>query len=124
MSKFFLFLPLSLFAYYINFPFSLTLKKDEVAYFEVDRQYPLELRWTLFINNVLTVLYRYDNFPRQITLFKDELNSFKIVLNRVNGAYLYLVFKDFQKDKATFEIYLFKNALVDFKGTKWNISKY
>ncbi len=110
MSKFFLFFPL--FLYSLTFPYTVELKKDETISFEVTylkNIYLFNLRWTLFKNDVLTVLYRYDNFPRQITLYKDyPLNAFKVPVAKIpdNYPYFYIVFKDFNGKIATFDIYL------------------
>jgi hypothetical protein len=122
----FLFLPLFLFGQFWNFPHIVKLKKDETIYFDVyylNRVYPLKLRWTLFVNDILTLLYTYDKFPRQITLYKTPpLNAFKIPIAKIpeNYPYFYIVFKDFNGKIATFDVYL-KNAKevkVDYKGQK------
>jgi len=127
MNKFFLiFLPLFLFAEFWNFPHTLELKKDETAYFSVyydQKEYPLKIRWTLFINDILTLLYRYDNFPRQITLYKNPpLNTFKIPIVKFpdNYPYFYIEFKDFNGKIATFDIYLMRGdgVNVEFKGKR------
>ena len=122
----FLFLPVFLFAEFWNFPHTVKLKKDETIYFNVHylrRIYPFELRWTLYINEILTVLYRYDNFPRQITLYKDPpLNTFKVPIAKIPEIYpyFYIEFKDFNGKIATFDIYI-KNGdrvKVEYKGKK------
>jgi len=122
----FLFLPVFLFAEFWNFPHTVKLKKDETIYFNVhywQRIYPFELRWTLYINEILTVLYRYDNFPRQIILYKDPpLNTFKVPIAKIpeNYPYFYIEFKDFNGKIATFDIYI-KNGdgvKVEYKGKK------
>jgi len=127
MNKFFfIFLPLFLFAEFWNFPHTLELKKDETAYFSVyynQKEYPLKIRWTLFINDILTLLYRYDNFPRQITLYKNPpLNTFKIPIVKFpdNYPYFYIEFKDFNGKIATFDIYLMRGngVKVEFKGKR------
>jgi len=115
----------------IEFPFKIDLKKDEVAYFDVyylNKVYPFSFRWTLFINDILTVLYRYDNFPRQITLYKDPpLNTFKVPIAKIPDMYpyFYIEFRAFNGKIATFYIYLMnnKNIKVDYKGKKWVIMK-
>ena len=125
MNKFFLlFLPLFLFSEYIEFPYTIKLKKDETAYFNVEylnRTYPFKFRWTLFINDILTLLYRYDNFPRQVDLYKNPpLNTFKVKIAKIPEIYpyLYIEFSDFDGKIATFNIYLMngKKVAVDFKG--------
>ena len=122
----FLLLPLYIFAVPVIFPFTIDLKKDETAYFDVyylGNTYPFKFRWTLYINDILTLLYRYDNFPRQITLYKNPpLNTFKVPIAKIpeNYPYFYIEFKDFNGKIATFDIYL-KNGdgvKVDFKGKK------
>ena len=127
MNKFFLLLlPLFLFAEFWNFPHTIQLKKDETINFDVyylNRVYPLKLRWTLYINDILTVLYRYDNFPRQITLYRDPpLNTFKIIIAKIPQIYpyFYIEFKDFNGKIATFDIYLMNGdgVKVDYKGIK------
>jgi len=127
MNKFFLFfLPFLLYAQTLEFPHKIQLKKDETAYFDVyykNRIYPFKFRWTLYINDILTLLYRYDNFPRQITLYKDPpLNTFKVPIAKItqNYPYFYIEFSEFNGKIATFNIYL-KNGdevKVDFKGKK------
>ncbi|WP_456480273.1 hypothetical protein [Nautilia sp.] len=125
MNKFFiLFFPFFLFAEFIKFPYTLKLKKDETALFQVyykDGTYPLKLRWTLFTNGVLTLLYRYDNYPRQITLFREyPLNTFKIDIVDFSGShpYFYIKFKEYNGKIALFDIYLFngEKVKVDLKG--------
>ena len=128
MNKIFLFLfPIFIYATPIIFPFTIDLKKDETVSFDVyylNNTYPFKFRWTLYINNILTVLYRYDNFPRQITLYKNPpLNTFKVPIAKIpeNYPYFYIEFKDFNGKIATFEIYLIndnKKVNVDFKGKK------
>ena len=127
MNKFFLlFLPIFLFAKYWIFPHTLELKKDETAYFSVyynQKEYPFKIRWTLFINDILTILYRYDNFPRQITLYKNPpLNTFKIPIVKFpdNYPYFYIEFTDFNGKIATFDIYLKRGdkVNVEFKGKR------
>jgi len=124
MGKFFLFLPLFLLAEFIKFPYEIKLKKDEVAYFDVyylEKIYPFKIRWTLYKNDILTLLYRYDNFPRQITLYKEPpLNTFKIDIAKIPelNPYFYIEFLDFNDKIAILKIYLKngKNVKVDFKG--------
>ena len=122
----FLFLPLYIFAVPIIFPYTIDLKKDEIAYFDVyylGNTYPFKFRWTLFKNEILTVLYRYDNFPRQIILYKDpSLNTFKVPIAKIPEIYpyFYIEFKDFNGKIATFDIYI-KNGdgvKVEHKGKK------
>lgn len=127
MNKLFIFfLPVLLLAEFWNFPHQIQLKKDQTANFDVyynGKVYPFKFRWTLYINDILTVLYRYDNFPRQITLYKDPpLNTFKVPVAKIKQIYpyFYIEFKDFNGKIATFDIYL-KNGggvKVDFKGKK------
>jgi hypothetical protein len=127
MNKFFLiFFPLFLFAEFWNFPHTLDLKKDQTAYFNVyynQKTYPLQIRWTLYINDILTLLYKYDTFPRQITLYKNPpLNTFKIPVVKFpdNYPYFYIEFRDFNGKIATFDIYLMngEGVNVEFKGKR------
>jgi len=117
---FFLF-PLFLFAQWIKFPYTIELKKDEVANFEVHydkRIYPLTLRWTLFKNDILTLHYKYNDFPRQITLYKNPpLNTFRIKIANYPELYPYFLieFTDFNDKIATFRIYLFNGKKVKVK---------
>ena len=121
---FFLFFPLFLFAE-IFFPYTLKLKKDEVfplsVYYQ-GRTYHLKLRWTLYKNGVLTLLYRYDNFPHQITLFKSyQKNSFRIDIAKYPefNPYFLIEFIDFNDKIATFKMYLFNGKEVNVeKGIK------
>ena len=133
MNKFFLlFFPLFLFAVPVIFPFTVELKKDQSAYFDVyysERTYSFKFRWTLYINDILTVHYRYDNFPRQVELYNTPpLNAFKVPIAKIpeNYPYFYVEFKNFNGTIATFDIYLLndrKNVKVDYKGKKWDILK-
>jgi len=127
MNKFFIiFFPLFLFSTYIKFPYTVKLKKDETAYFNVyylNRTYPFKFRWTLYINDILTVLYRYDNFPRQVELYKNPpMNAFKVKIAKIPEIYpyFYIEFNNFDGKIATFNIYLMNNKgiKVDFKGKK------
>jgi len=123
---FFLLFPFFLFAQTWSFPHKLILKKDETAFFDVyyrQKIYPLEVRWTLYINNILTVLYKYDGFPRQITLFKDyPLNTFRIDIAHIpeRSPYFLIKFLNYNGKFVTFYIFI-KNGddvRVDFKGKK------
>jgi hypothetical protein len=114
MNKFFfLFIPFVLCAIPIKFPYTLNLKKDQLFKMNVyylKRTYPFEMRWTLFINDVITVLYKYDNFPRQVELQqKFSQNAFKVPIAYIpdNYPYFYIKFNDFNGKIATFTIYLF-----------------
>jgi len=128
MNKIFLFLfPVLLFAVPVIFPFTVKLQKDQTASFDVyylNNTYSLKFRWTLYINDILTLLYNYDGFPRQMTLYKDPpLNAFKIPIAKIpdNYPYFYIVFKNYNGKIATFDIYLMndnKKVKVDYKGKK------
>jgi hypothetical protein len=116
MNKFFLFFfPFLLFSTPIYFPHTIKLKKDEIFKMNVhylNRIYPFEMRWTLFINDVITVLYRYDNFPRQVELQqKFSQNAFKVPVAYIpeNYPYFYIKFDDFNGKIAIFTIYLFND---------------
>jgi hypothetical protein len=124
MNKFFLFfLPFFLFAVPIIFPYTVSLKKDQVLKMDVyylNRSYPFEMRWTLYINDVITVLYKYDNFPRQVALQKKfSQDAFKVPIAEIpeNYPYFYIKFDDFNGKIATFTIYLFNDngAKADLK---------
>jgi len=127
MSKFFLlFFPLFVYATLIRLPYTFELKKDEIIKFDIlydGHIYPFEMRWTLFINDILVVLYKYNSFPRQVTLYKDPpLNDFKVDIAKYPEfyPYLFVTFKDFNDKIAKFEIYLFndRGVKIDFKGKK------
>jgi len=127
MNKFLiLFLPLFLFAQFWDFPHTIKLKKDETAYFDVyyrNKIYPFRFRWTLYINNILTLLYNYDSFPRQIELYDTPLlNTFKVPIAKIPEIYpyFYIEFKGINGKIATFNIYLMNGdeVKVDFKGKK------
>jgi hypothetical protein len=78
----------------------------------LNRIYPFEMRWTLFINDVITVLYRYDNFPRQVELQqKFSQDAFKVPVAYIpeNYPYFYIKFDDFNGKIAVFTIYLFND---------------
>jgi hypothetical protein len=123
MNKFFLlFFPLFLFGE-ITFPYTFSLKKDETAVFDVffeKRVFPFKMRWTLFKNDVLVVIYHYDSFPRQVELFKNTLNTFKVKIVNYLEFYPYLLieFSDFNDKIATFKMYLFRGKNVKVKRIK------
>ena len=127
MNKFFfLFLPFLLKAAFITLPFDFSLKKDETAKMQIyydGKKYDLSLRWTLYKNEVLIVLYKYDEFPYQITLF----NTYPIDTFRVKIAdypdfkpYLYVKVTQFSDKITSFRIFLdkvySKKIKIDFKG--------
>ena len=111
---FFLFLPFILNAAFITLPFNFSLKKDQIAkmYIYYDKhKYTLNLRWTLYKNGVLIVLYKYDNFPYQITLF----NQYPMDVFRIKIAdypdfkpYLYVKVTRFSDKITSFRIFLNK----------------
>ena len=115
MNKFFLlFLPFILNAAFITLPFNFSLKKDEFAkmYIYYDKhKYKLDLRWTLYKNNVLIILYKYDNFPYQITLFKEyPIDTFRIKIADYPEfkPYLYVKVTKFSDKITSFKIFLNK----------------
>jgi hypothetical protein len=119
MNKFFLFfIPFLLFAVPIQFPYTLKLKKDELFKMNVyylNRVYTFEIRWTLYINDIITVLYNYDNFPRQVELQKKfSQDAFKVPVAYIpeNYPYFYIKFDDFNGKIATCTIYLFNGKKV------------
>ena len=129
MNKFFfLFFPVFLFALIINTPFKFSLKKDQIANFSVyykNFKTDIKIRWTLYINNVLTVIYFKDNFPRQVTLFNEfPLRQFKISITDFPDfkPVLYVRVNKFSPNLIEFELYLnkkySKKIKIDFKGIK------
>ena len=127
MNKFFLiFFPIFLFSAYINFPYNLTLKKDEKAYFNLyykNFSHKLVLWWTLYKNDILTLVYIYDDFLHHIELYKNyPMNSFKVKITDLVEPYPYfwIKFESFNDKNVTFKIYLFNktNVKVDFKGIR------
>ena len=110
MSKIFLFFPVFLFSFFLNLPYTFTLKKDEIAKFKIyydGKSYDLVFRWTLCKNNVLIVLYNYDTFPYQITLFNDfSLNFLKMDIAKYPDftPKIFITAKTFNEDKNNFEI--------------------
>ncbi len=123
MSKFFLiFFPLFLLAE-ITFPYKFSLKKDDTAVFNIffkKRFFIFKMRWTLFKNGVLVVIYHYDNFPRQVELFKNNLNAFRVdIVNYLDfSPYLFVEFNDFNDKIATFKMYLFRGNNIKVKREK------
>jgi len=112
----------SLYAKDVDFPCKFSLKKDE--YFNLLIKYnnkirELKLRWTLYKNRVLTVLYWYDDFPHHIMVFKDyPLNYFKIDLLHYpeRNPYLLVQFLKFNDKIATFKIYIFNKEELEVKS--------
>ncbi len=125
---FFLFLPFILNAAFINLPYKFSLKKDQIAKFKIyyDKNiFDLKLRWTLYKNEVLTVLYNYDKFPYQITLYnKFGLNYFGVNIASYPGfnPILYIKVNKFSSNLVEFEMYLNKKynqkIKIDYKGSK------
>ena len=98
------------------------LQKDEQKKFLVkyaNERKLFTLRWTLYINDVLTVLHSYDVQVGQHALQKNHVNqSFRVQLKargikEHNAPYLLVQFKefDFQKNKATFALFLYNNKV-------------
>ncbi len=125
---FFLFLPFILNAAFINLPFIFSTKKDETAHFIIyydKNSFDLKLRWTLYKNKVLTLLYNYDRFPHQITLYNQfGLDFFKINIASYPGfnPFLYIKVNKFSNNLVEFEMYLNKKynkkIKIDYKGNK------
>ena len=126
MNKLFLFLPFVLYASFIKFPFNFSLKKDQnakmIIYYD-KKAYNLTLRWTLYKNGILIVLYKYDNFPYQLTLFNEyPLDTFRIKIADYPDfkPYLYIKVTQFSDKISSFRLYLnkiYKNKIkIDFKG--------
>ncbi len=125
MNKFFfLFIPFLLFAQYINFPYTVKLKKDEIVKFTIyyDKfSYPFRFRWTLYKNDYLVVLYNFNGFPRQVMLTKTyPLDAFRLKIAKFPEFYPYLLvkFDDFNAKIATFKIYLFNGKGVRIEEIK------
>ncbi len=110
-------MPVFLFAAFITFPYEFSLKKDEIRKFNVYYKkftFPFEIRWTLYKNDYLVVLYKFDDFPRQVMLTKNyPLDTFRIDIAKFPDIYPYLLikFKDFNGKIATFEMYLFNTGV-------------
>ena len=98
------------------------LQKDEQKKFLVkyaDERKLFTLRWTLYINDVLTVLHSYDVRVGQHALQNNHVNqSFRVQLKarglqERNAPYLLVQFKefDFQKNRAKFALFLYNNGV-------------
>jgi len=116
MNKFFLiFFPFLLFAVPLRFPYTIKLQKDQffkMKVYYLNFVYDFKMRWTLYINGVITILYNYDSFPRQVELQKVfSQDAFKIDIARIpdNSPYFYIKFDNFNGKIATFTIYLFND---------------
>jgi len=124
---FFLFLPFILFASIVRFPYTVKLKKDEffkMNVYYLGKTYPFEMRWTLYINDIITILYRYDNFPRQVELQRVfSQDAFKLPVAKIpdNYPYFYIKFDDFNGKIATFTIYLFNGDKVNVELKDKNV---
>jgi len=129
MNKFFfLFLPFILNAAFINLPFIFSTKKDQIANFKIyydNNILNLKLRWTLYKNGVLVLLYNYNKFPYQITLYNEfGLDCFKINIASYPGfnPVLYIKVNKFSSNLIEFEMYLNKQynekIKIDYKGKK------
>jgi hypothetical protein len=113
------------FLYAIKFPYTFKLKKDELLklhFFYLGRKYPFSMRWTLYKNEIITILYRYDNFPRQVELYPYyPVNRFKIKIvdySYFNTPYVWIVFDDFKDGVATFTMYRFGDEIQARKDKK------
>ncbi|WP_457564982.1 hypothetical protein, partial [Caminibacter sp.] len=101
-----------------------SLKKDEIKTFKIYYKkyiYPLKIRWTLYKNDYLVVLYNFNGFPRQVMLKKTyPLDTFKIDIAKFPTFYPYLLIKfdDFNDKIATFKIYLFNSKGVRVEELK------
>jgi len=112
MNRFFLFFLFFVFtqAAWISYPYDFYLKKDEIAKFNVyyfGNSYPFDIRWTLYKNKNLIVIYHYDKFPRQVVLFdKPPINGIKIKIADfpLNTPYLLIKFLEFDKNRVLFEL--------------------
>jgi hypothetical protein len=125
MNKFFFFfLPVFLFGFFIRFPYEISLKKDQTVKFKVyylKYTYPFEMRWTLYKNGYIVVLYKFNNFPRQVMLTKNyPLDSFKVEIAKfpLFYPYLFIKFVDFNDKIATFKIFLYNGKSVRVEEIK------
>ncbi len=129
MNKFFLLiLPFFLFARLVNPPFIFSLQKDETANFVIYYKgfaNKLSIKWTLYKNSVLNIIYLYNTFPRQITLFNTYgLNFFKIKASDFPDFIptVYIKVNQFSDKIVQFEMYLnkkYNNKIkIDYKGKK------
>ena len=116
MNRFFLiFFPFLLFAIPLRFPHTFKLQKDQffkMKVYYLNFVYDFKMRWTLYINGVITILYNYDSFPRQVELQKVfSQDAFKVYVARIpdNSPYFYIKFDNFNGKIATFTIYLFND---------------
>jgi hypothetical protein len=92
------------------------LKKDELARYNLvidNKNFVLDFRWTLFVNDGLVTLYKYNKFNKQTVLYNAyRQNGFRIYLKeRAKDAseapYIYIAFVGFDKKKkrALFHVY-------------------
>ena len=105
-----------------NFYDFVELKKDEWARYSLvidNKLYEVNFRWTLYVNEALTMLYNYSaedklRFKKQNVLYaKYRLDGFRIELkDRAVGSYyrpyIYISFKNYDKKtkKALFHVFL------------------
>ena len=104
----------------IDYSYSYTLKKDEIAKIEIKKDYLptkksegiLKFRWTLYKADRLVLLVDYEGFKYQYILQKlYQRDRVKINLLRdfpeiKNQAYAIIAFKDFKNNKATLEVFI------------------
>ena len=99
-----------------------SLQKDEQKKFLVKYDTERKLfrfRWTLYINDVLTVLRSYDlNVAQHILQLNHANQSFRVQLmtrglNERSAPYILVKFKefDFQKNEAKFVLLLYNNGV-------------
>jgi hypothetical protein len=100
-----------------NFYDFVELKKDQVAKYSLvidNKTFEVQFRWTLYVNDALTMLYKYGGFNRQNVLYaKYRLDGFKIDLkeratNAIYCPYMYISFKNYDKKtkKALFHVFI------------------
>ena len=104
----------------IDYSYSYTLKKDEVAKIEIKKDYLptkkddgiLKFRWTLYHAKRLVLLVEYEGYKYQYLLQK-LYNRDRILINLIgdfpeikNRAYAIIVFRDFKDNKAVFDIFI------------------
>ena len=115
MNKYFLLiflLTFNLLARYWDTQYEVSLKKDELAKFNVfvptgSKQFLF--RWTLFINDGLVMISKLDGFPHHYILYKRHNPSFRLKLFG-RQAFLMVEFIKFdtENNQATFRV-MFKN---------------
>ena len=100
-----------------NFYDFVELKKDQIAKYSLvidNKSFEFQFRWTLYVNEALTMLYHYEGFNKQNVLYAAyRLDGFKIDLkeratNAIYRPYIYISFKNYDKKtkKALFHVFI------------------